>query len=499
MVKTLAELIDGMQGAVTHGDSSVQITNIEYDSRQIRPSSLFVAVPGFKQDGLAFAKDAISRGAVAVVGSAEKLDSSLGNVSYVQVPDVRIALAELAAKFYDYPGEKLKVCGVTGTNGKTTTSFFIREILKARGKTVGLVSTLRYDTGQEVFEADRTTPESLDLQRLFFLMVKNRCTNAVIETSSHALALHRVDHVNYRVAVYTNLTRDHLDFHGTMEEYFAAKALLVDRLSGELSYAVINLDEPAWKPLFSRLQCSTITYALENPSADVRTERFELRPDRTMLDMITPMGNATVQLALPGRFNLINALAAAAGGLGSGVDLDSVVRGLESLKPLAGRLQPIVMGQPFAVYVDYAHTPDAICSLVATTRELVAGRVLLLFGCGGDRDKGKRPIMGKAACDAADIVVVTSDNPRSEDPLAIIEDIKPGLGKNVAATIPDRRAAIDAILRLAKPGDAVLIAGKGAEPYQEIQGVKHPFLDEREAERSLGELGFVTATSGRRV
>lgn len=496
-MKSLAELCAHLPGAVIHGDGNVSITNVEYDSRQIRPGSLFIAVPGFRQDGLEYAADAISRGAVAILGASLKPPAAAANIAYVASPDPRAALAEIAAQFYDYPGEKLKVCGVTGTNGKTTTSFFIREILRARGKTVGLVSTLRYDTGEEVFAAERTTPESLDLQRLFFLMVKNRCTNAVIETSSHALSLHRVEHVNFRVAVFTNFTRDHLDFHGTMAAYFDAKASLVDRLSGEQSYAVLNLDEPAWQPLFARLNCSSVTYALDNPVADIRTARYELLPDRTLFDLITPLGQATVSLRLPGRFNLLNALAAAAGGLASGADLDSVVRGLEAMHPLAGRLQPIRSGQPFAVYVDYAHTPDAIASLVATTRELTTGRIHLLFGCGGDRDRGKRPLMGEAACRNADSVVVTSDNPRTEEPLAIINDIRPGLGHNVAAIIPDRREAIAAILRHAQPGDAVLLAGKGAEPYQEIHGVKHPFSDEREAELALGDLGYHPIANGK--
>ncbi len=403
---------------------------------------------------------------------------------------MRSAMATTAATFYGFPGQRIKACGVTGTNGKTTTCFMIRNMMLARNKTTGLICSLVYDTGREKFAAERTTPESLDIQRLLFLMKRNFCVNVVMEVSSHALMLNRVDHVDFRVAVYTNLTRDHLDFHKTMEDYAQAKFRLARKLTGELSYAVVNLDVEEFRPLFGELNCSHMSYSLRDRKADIHCGDFDLKPTGTIFDLVTPMGNRTVNLKLPGRFNLQNALAAAGGGLAAGVDIDSVVTGLEDTLPIPGRLNTIDCGQPFAVYVDYAHTPDAIIRLCETVREINDGRLFLLFGCGGDRDKGKRPLMAQAAVENAHYVVVTSDNPRSEDPEAIINDIKPGLSGYNYEIVIDRRKAIETILKQAGPGDAVLLAGKGAEPYQEIKGEKFPFSDSEEAVAALGRMGF---------
>ncbi|MEW5795129.1 MAG: UDP-N-acetylmuramoyl-L-alanyl-D-glutamate--2,6-diaminopimelate ligase [Candidatus Zixiibacteriota bacterium] len=484
----LAQLIADVPGAKLLGDEAVEIAQIEYDSRLIKAGSLFFAVKGFKRDGYDFVKDAQERGAVAVMGERESC-SEIAN--HIQVPDLRQAMATTAAAFYGYPGMKIKACGVTGTNGKTTTCFMIWNMMLARNKTAGLICSLVYDTGKDKFVAERTTPESLDIQRLLFLMKRNRCVNVVMEVSSHALVLNRVDHVDFRVAVYTNLTRDHLDFHQTMEAYTEAKYRLVRRLRGELSYAVINLDVDEWRPLFGELQCSHMTYALRDRKADIRCGDYELKPDQTIFDLVTPMGARTVTLQLPGRFNLQNALAAAGGGLASGIDLDNVVAGLEATVPVPGRLNTVNCGQPFAVYVDYAHTPDAIKRLCETVREINSGRLYLMFGCGGDRDRGKRPLMARAAVENATHVVVTSDNPRSEDPEAIIKDITAGLTETNYEVIVDRRAAIETILRLAGPNEAVLLAGKGAETYQEVRGERLPFSDTDEAVAALARMGFV--------
>ena len=483
----LAELIGDVAGARLTGDGSLEIDQVEYDSRLVNRAALFFAVKGYKVDGFEYVEQARQNGAIAVMGER---DSCPGVDNYIAVADIRAAMATAAATFYGYPGKRLKACGVTGTNGKTTTCFLLKKILEAHNKSTGLITSLQYDTGRQTFRAERTTPESLDVQRLLYLMKAAYCVNAVIEVSSHALELHRVDHIDFRVAVYTNLTRDHLDFHETMENYLQAKMKLARRLKGDLSCAVINLDEEAWRPLFGEVTCSVITYALEDRKADVHCGSYELRPDGTTFDLATPNGSRTVSLKLPGRFNLKNALAAAAGGLACGVDLDSVVIGLEASRPIPGRLNQVSDGQPFGVYVDYAHTPDALQRLCETVREISKGRLLLLFGCGGDRDRGKRPIMGRIAVRNADYVVVTTDNPRSEDPEAIIADIKPGLSGNSYEIEPDRRAAIAAILGKAKDGDAVLLAGKGAEPYQEIKGVKHPFSDIVEARAALEKLGY---------
>ncbi len=488
----LSDLIHGLEGAVLSGNGDLEIENIEYDSRQVRENSLFFAVKGYKTDGYDFVEDATSKGAVAVMGER---DGHKGISTHIKVADIRQAMSDTSARFYNYPGLRLKVCGVTGTNGKTTTCNLVKKILEARNKRVGLITSLLYDTGREKFKADRTTPESLDLQRLLFLMRKNQCVNAVVEVSSHALALHRADNINFRVAIFTNFTRDHLDFHGSMEEYFKAKALLAKKLDGPLSYAVINLDVPEFHQLFGDISSPFIAYSLSDRKADVYAGDYDIKPNGTTFDLVTPMGQRTVSLKLPGKFNLINALAAAAGGLASGVDLDTVIRGLEDGQPIPGRFNYIDMGQPFSVYVDFAHTPDAIERLCESAREVSNGKLLLLFGCGGDRDKGKRPIMGTLATTKADYAVVTSDNPRSEDPQSIINDIKPGLrGKN-HEIIVDRHEAIAAILKKAGPGDVVLLAGKGAETYQEIKGVQYPFDDSKEARAALREMGYAAVTA----
>ncbi len=442
---------------------------------------------GYAVDGYDYVEQATANGAIAVMGERSACP---GIDTHIQVPNIRKAMSDVSALFYGNPGDRIKACGVTGTNGKTTTCFLIKHILEARNKTTGLITSQVYDTSKEKFRADRTTPESLDVQRLLFLMKKNYCVNAVIEVSSHALALHRVDNIDFRVAVYTNLTRDHLDFHSDMEEYLEAKKLLLKKLHGPLSYAVINLDVEEFRPLFGELDCSDMSYSLSDSKADVYCSNYELKQEGTTFDLVTPMGNRTISLKLPGRFNLQNALAAAAGGLACGVDVDNVVRGLEAAEPVAGRLHPIKCGQPFAVYVDFAHTSDAIMRLCETARELTEGKLLLMFGCGGDRDRGKRPLMGRAATENADYVVVTSDNPRSENPQDIIEDILPGLSGEDFEIIADRNEAIRALLGRASEGDTVLLAGKGSETYQEVNGVKEPYDEFAVARKALADLGY---------
>lgn len=482
----------GLDQAELTGNSDVEINDIAYDSRLVKPGYLFVAITGYQQDGHKFIADAVERGAVAVVGEQDECELTS---NYLKVPNARKALADLSAKLYDYPGRKLKICGVTGTNGKTTVCHLIKNILEARSKTVGMITSTVYDTGKETFPAERTTPESLDLQRLLLLMKKNRCVNAVLEVSSHALALHRVDNIEFRIAVYTNITRDHLDFHKTMEEYLECKKQLLKRLDGPMSYAVINLDVPEFRSFFGDFSSSYISYSLEDSTADVYCTRFELETGQTLFDLMTPMGVHTVTFPLPGRFNLINGLAAAAAGLAAGVDIDNVVRGLETAKPVPGRFNYIECGQPFAVYIDFAHTPDALTRLCETAREISQGRLLVLFGCGGDRDRGKRPLMGKAVSSAADFCILTSDNPRSEDPKIIIDEIIPGLEGNKHEIIMDRSAAIEALIKMAQPGDVVLLAGKGSENYQEVKGVRHAFDDASEARRVLAELGYTGLVS----
>lgn len=465
----------------------IDIQNIEYDSRQVKPNTLFMAVKGYKSDGYDFVKMAKEKGAVAVMG--ERAQAPL-IPNHVQVEDVRKAMTDVAARFYGYPGNKLTNFGVTGTNGKTTTCFLIKEILEAAGIKTGLLTSTVYDTGGEIFKASRTTPESLDLQRLLFLADKNDCDSTVIEVSSHGLVLHRVDNIVFKVAVYTNLTRDHLDFHKTMENYLAAKAELLNRLDKENSVAVINLDVPQFVQLMERDDIKFVTYSLNNTEADVYCANYRIAPNETEFDLMTPNGLRTIRIKLPGRFNLINAIAASAACYGAGVEYDDIVMGLENAEPVPGRINVIDRGQPFALYVDFAHTPDAIERVCESLHEMSDGKLLLLFGCGGDRDRGKRPMMGKAAVSSASYVVVTSDNPRNEDALAIIEEIKPGLVGGNFDIEPDRKKAIELILSKARPGDVVLLAGKGAEKFQEENGKFIPFDEVDIALKTLAELGY---------
>ncbi len=486
-VITLRELIEKLPQAESTGRTDIEIETIEYDSRLVRKNALFFAVKGFEHDGYDFIEQAKANGAVAVMGEREGCDAV---ENHIRVPDIRQAMADVSARFYGNPGRKLEICGVTGTNGKTTVCHLIKQILQKRNRKTGLVTSVAYDTGRETFPAERTTPESLDLQRLLFLMKKNRCVNAVIEVSSHALVLKRVENINFRVAVFTNLSRDHLDFHKTMDAYLRAKALLLEKLQDDLGCAVVNLDVPEFRDFFGNLDSSCLSYSLSDTAADVYCDSYRLEAGETTLDLVTPKGKRTVTLKLPGRFNLINALAAAAGGLACGVDLEGVVSGLETAHPVPGRFEAVRVGQPFAVYIDYAHTPDAIERLCLSVREVTEGRLLLLFGCGGNRDRGKRPLMGKAATTHADFVVVTSDNPRDEEPQAILEDIEPGLQSDDYEAIVDRRQAIRAILQKAQPGDVVVLAGKGAEKYQEIKGVRYPFDDVAEVKAALTDSGY---------
>jgi UDP-N-acetylmuramoyl-L-alanyl-D-glutamate--2,6-diaminopimelate ligase len=489
----LGELVKGLPDVAISGNADIDIEGIEYDSRRVKRGYLFIAVKGFKVDGFDFVDDAISRGAIAVMGERDKCESA-GN--YIRVTDVRRAMSDVAARFYGFPGMRLKVYGITGTNGKTTTCHLLKKILEARGRKVGLITSSSYETGAEVYAADRTTPESLDTQRLLYEMTKNGCTHAVVEVSSHALVLHRVDNITFQVAIYTNLTRDHLDFHKKMDKYLQAKAMLLSKLDESFSFAVINIDQPEFRDLMRDVRSSRMSYSLNDSSADVYCRDYSIGPDKTDFELNTPMGSRMVNLRLPGKFNLINAIGAAAGGLASGVDIDHIVAGLNDALPVPGRFNHIDAGQPFAVYIDYAHTPDAIERLCEAAREISAGKLLLLFGCGGDRDKGKRPMMGKAATQFAEFVVVTSDNPRSEAPEAIIKDIKPGLTGKTYEILPDRKQAIAAILRKAQAGDVVLIAGKGAENYQEIKGVRHPFDDAAETRAVLASMGYNKSSEG---
>jgi UDP-N-acetylmuramoyl-L-alanyl-D-glutamate--2,6-diaminopimelate ligase len=465
----------------------VEITGLAYDSRQVKPGYLFVAVPGHAQDGAQFIDDALTRGAVAVVG--EQATWAHRHVPYIQVPDARIALADLASMFFQHPSSRLEVIGITGTNGKTTVSFMIRALLEAAGRAPGLIGTVRYEIGQRRIPAARTTPEAPDVQAMMQKMEQAGCRSVVMEVSSHALDQHRVRGVDFDVAVFTNLTRDHLDYHGSMDRYFDAKTALFRQLGGATKHgvAIINRDDP-WSEKLMHLTdgpSAQLTYGA-HPDADIRAESIHLDRTGSRFTVHTPWGTADVHLSLLGRFNISNALAAIAAGGARGLSLESMVEVLSRPLSVPGRLEPVANKLGFNVFVDYAHTDDALSNVLGILREITPGRILLVFGCGGDRDRSKRPAMGAVADRGADYSFITSDNPRREDPQAIVAEIEHGFQRpDHHVVLLNREEAIAAAIHAAQPGDAVLIAGKGHETYQDFGHTVIPFDDVEVAKKIL--------------
>jgi UDP-N-acetylmuramoyl-L-alanyl-D-glutamate--2,6-diaminopimelate ligase len=446
----------------------IEVTSLAYDNRAVEPGSLFFCVPGFTRDGHEYAPDAIARGAVALVVE-HPLDLGLPEI---QVRSVREAMAPAAAAFYGDPTATLQVTGVTGTNGKTTTAFLIRELLEAAGRRTGLLGTVKSVIGGHEREVERTTPEAIDLQRTFREMLNAGDCACAIEVSSHALELHRADAVHFAAGIFTNLTQDHLDFHETMEDYFRAKQRLFEKGPG---VAVINVDDPYGSRLAGTVE-DPVTFALDR-DATYRAVDVESGLGGSRFTVL--VGDQRVEIGSPlrGRFNVYNVLGALAAAHRLGVGLETIVGAIETAGQVPGRFEPVDEGQGFAVLVDYAHTPDSLENVLAAARTLTEGRLHVVFGCGGDRDRGKRPLMGEIATRLADRVIVTSDNPRSEDPDAIIAEILEGAGSDVRAQV-DRRSAIAEAISGAAPGDVVVIAGKGHEQGQEFTGGhKIPFDD----------------------
>lgn len=452
------------------------VTGIAFRSKKVRPGDVFFCVPGFVHDGHDFAADAVGRGATALVVSHE-VDA---DAPQVRVPDVRVALAHASAEWYGRPSERLSVVGITGTNGKTTTTYLLDAILAAAGKTTGIVGTVETRIAGRRIPAARTTPESADLQELFAEMSREGVDAVSMEISSHAIDLHRVDAVRFAVAAFTNLSRDHLDYHHTMEEYWGVKRSLFT--AGDVGEAVVNVDDEYGETLAADIGAAWTVG--RSRDARVRAIDEDLGPTSSRFTLVTPFGRAEVVLPLAGDFNISNALVAAGCALALGIDLATVVRGLADAPQVPGRLERVDEGQPFSVLVDYAHTPDGLEKAVRAVREITTGRVITVFGCGGDRDPEKRPLMGVAAGKYSDVAIVTSDNPRTEDPVGIILQVEDGL-RQADATYRvevDRRQAIADALREARPGDSVLIAGKGHEDYQ-IFADRTVHFDDREVAR----------------
>ena len=486
---TLGELLRRVPEARLQGDPSLPVTDVTYDSRRVSPGSLFVAIRGAVTDGNRFVDAARKKGAAAIV--SEQAPEGAG--PWVQVPDAREALALFSAAVLRDPAQSLRLIGVTGTNGKTTTTYLIDAALRAAGHTVGLLGTVHYRVGGRLVEASRTTPESSDLQALFRQMVDEGCTDAVMEVSSHSLELKRVHGCAFQVAVFTNLTRDHLDFHGDMESYFAAKRRLFDTYLREDGHAVINADDDRAPALASVSRGKVWTYGLE-AKADVSASGIALSLKGTRFRTRTPRGEFDVETPLIGRFNVENFLAGLTAALALDIDPAVALRGLLTMTGVPGRLERVNAGQDFAVIVDYAHTDDALKNLLETVRELKPRRLITVFGCGGDRDRTKRPLMGAVASRLSDVVVVTSDNPRSEPPEAILDEIQRGMPNGARRgeryAIVDRREAIGRALEMAGPGDAVVIAGKGHETYQVLRDRTVPFDDRQVARELIGGLSL---------
>ena len=465
----------------------VRCTGVAYDSRRAERGSLFVALRGFNTDGVDFAPQAIAAGAVAVV--AERQPSAPAKVPWIVVKDARLALAWLAAEFFERPSRQMQVVGITGTNGKTTTGYLVSAIFEAAGITCGLMGTVVYRIGSSELVATRTTPEAPDVQGLMRQMVTAGCGACVMEVSSHALALRRVDGIRFAAGVFTNLTRDHLDFHMDMEDYFTAKRRLFEMLPDEAP-ALLNVDDPRGVTLTETVK-RPVTYAI-NRAADVTPGPLSFSLSGLQFDVRTPAGVVHVKSKLVGKPNVYNILAAVSTTAALGVPLKAIERGLENLDGVPGRFE--LVSSPvdnITVLVDYAHTDDALRNLLETARPLAARRLITVFGAGGDRDRTKRPLMGMVAARLSDVVVVTSDNPRSEDPLRIIDEVKRGAepetrqGGAEVITIADRREAILYAVGKASSGDVVLIAGKGHEKYQDIGGRVLPFDDVAVAREAL--------------
>jgi UDP-N-acetylmuramoyl-L-alanyl-D-glutamate--2,6-diaminopimelate ligase len=477
----LHNLFPAQQGRIVdHDADDVEIAELAYDNRTVAPGTLFFCVRGFTRDGHEFAADAVTRGAAALVVDHEL--PALSGVPQVVVADVRASMPPVASRFFGHPTDTLALTGVTGTNGKTTTTYLLHTLLEAAGRQTGLIGTVKSVIGGAQSEAGRTTPEAIDLQRAFRAMLDGGDVAGVIEVSSHALELGRVAATHFSAAVFTNLTQDHLDFHPTMEDYFLAKRRLFTDCEPDVS--IINLDDPYGARLAAELP-DAVTYSLKAPEASYRATEIVSTLRGATFNVATPEGSRAVSSPLSGAFNVYNMLAALATARTLGISLDTCVEAIRTAVQVPGRFESVDEGQPFAVLVDYAHTPDSLENVLQTARRLTDKRLHVVFGCGGDRDRGKRPLMGQIAARLADRVIVTSDNPRSEDPDAIIDEILAGVDQPVDHEV-DRRQAIQAAIAAAGPGDVVVIAGKGHEQGQEFEsGRKLPFDDVTVAREAL--------------
>ena len=490
----LKELIKGVPTLDRWGDLDVEVTSLQYDSRKARKGALFLALPGVKVDGQVFAAKAIESGAAAIVaqGAPETVRTDVG---WIRVANARDAMGRIAANFFGHPSRRLKVAGVTGTNGKTTTAFLIQHLNRAAMRECGLIGTVRHETGARIVDAANTTPESPDVQGYLAEMRDFGCRAAVMEVSSHGLDQHRVSGVEFDVGVFTNLTQDHLDYHQTMERYFLAKRQLLlhlgDQEGTKKPVMVINGDDAYGQRLLKEsIEGVKLVSFGFGARCDYRASNFRSAFEGTSFQLETAGRQIMVRFPLIGRFNVSNALAALAAVQAMGLNLREAVANLALAPQVPGRMEDVGEKMPFRVFVDYAHTPDALEKACLTLRELQPARLITVFGCGGDRDRTKRPLMASTAAQHSDLVVLTSDNPRTEDPEQILDDAAKGLGGTPSERITDRREAIRRAIGLAQTRDIILIAGKGHEAYQQIGDTKFDFDDRQEARFAIRDLRY---------
>jgi UDP-N-acetylmuramoyl-L-alanyl-D-glutamate--2,6-diaminopimelate ligase len=487
VMKLLSEIIKEIEVQASSGDTQILIKGIAMDSRKVQPGDIYACVPGFKVDGHDYAATAVASGAAAlVVERFLPLD-----VPQIKVANVRQVLGPIAAVIFGCPSEQLELIGVTGTNGKTTITYLIEKIAAKQNKKVGIIGTLgsRID-GREI-PGERTTPEAIEVQKLLGEMVSEGVSVAVMEVSSHALDLGRVAGCEFDVGIFTNLTQDHLDYHKTMEEYLNAKARLFSDLKGnkQPKLSILNGDDPAYSKLVKASSATVVSYGIQN-TVDYRAENVEVTAEGVRFKIRFKGYLQDIWYSTPGYFSVYNALAAFAWGVERGFAPETVAEALAEIPGVPGRFESVRCGQPFQVIVDYAHTPDGLENVVRTARDFTQGRLITIFGCGGDRDRGKRPLMGAVAAEGSDFLVVTSDNPRTEDPDLIIQEVLQGVNGKEYVTLCDRKEAIWIACRMAKPGDTILIAGKGHETYQIFGTEVHPFDDREVAREALRGLGY---------
>lgn len=469
---TLQEILNGVDVVSSTAAMTAEIGELKYDSRAVQPGDVFVAITGYATDGHKYIGKAMEQGAAAVV--CERIPE--GEVPYIQVASSRRALAQMAANYFGHPAKEMKMIGITGTNGKTTTTYLIKTILEAQGCKVGLIGTNQNMIGEEIIPTERTTPESFELQQLFRQMADAGCTHVLMEVSSHSLVLDRVYGIEFAVGAFTNLTQDHLDFHGTMENYCDAKAMLFR----QSALGVMNVDDDWGRKILAEKSCEFLTYGVEN-DADMHAEDIELHADGISFTCVSGGEKTPVSLGIPGQFTVYNALCALSCAKELGIPVAAAAEAMRAAHGVKGRVEVVPTDTDYTVLIDYAHTPDGVENVLRAARGFTKGRVIGLFGCGGDRDRTKRPLMGAIAAKLSDLCIVTSDNPRTEQPEAIIDDILEGMQdtKTPYEVIVNRPEAIHHAMDIAQVGDTIVLMGKGHETYQEINHVKH-HLDERE-------------------